>query len=142
MCLEVYAQGLDGNEDQVEVYMCLMKGQHDDDLVWPFRGEMKIDLLNQVNNQHHHSVKVRYTEAESVDYNSRVITGERNSTGWGHQRFIAHAELQSDSAVPKTAYLKDDCLYFCISRATIHSSHKMWLCCTPEPTFRSCIFSE
>ena len=142
MRLEVYAQGSSGNEDQVEVYVCLMKGQHDGDLVWPFRGEIKIDLLNQVNNQHHHSVKVPYTEAESVDYNSRVITSERNSTGWGHQKFIAHAKLQSDSAVPKTTYLKDDCLYFCISRATVHSSHKMWLCCTPEPTFQSGIFSE
>jgi len=79
MCLKVYAQGLmlNGDEDHVAMVVFLMKGQNDGDLVWPFRREIKIVLLNQINNYHHNSHEVRFTEKEPDVHNSRVITGER-----------------------------------------------------------------
>ena len=55
----------------------LMKGQNDGDLVRPFRGEIKIVLLNQINNYHHHSHEVCLTEKEPD------ILGESSSTGFG-----------------------------------------------------------
>jgi len=52
MCLKVYAQGFNGDEDHVAMVVFLMKGQNNGDLVWLFRGEIKIVLLNQINSYH------------------------------------------------------------------------------------------
>ena len=41
MCLKVYAQGFNGDEDHVAMVVFLMKGQNDGDLVWLFWGEIK-----------------------------------------------------------------------------------------------------
>ena len=51
-------------------------------------------------NCHHRSVQVQYTEAQSSGqvHNSRVIIGERSSSGREHERFIAHGKLEGDQA--------------------------------------------
>ncbi len=49
MRLRVDANG-DGNGKgtHVSVYICLMRGDNDDNLKWPFKGTIEVSLLNQL----------------------------------------------------------------------------------------------
>ena len=47
MCLQVYPNGnREGKGTDVSVFAYLMRGEHDDQLQWPFEGDLIIELLN------------------------------------------------------------------------------------------------
>ncbi len=46
MCLAVDANGWGTEGTHVSVYVCLMKGDNDDSLSWPFTGTVTVELLN------------------------------------------------------------------------------------------------
>ena len=47
MSLRIYAAGVsEGKSTHLSVYLCLMKGPHDDELTWPLKGKFEIKLLN------------------------------------------------------------------------------------------------
>ena len=47
LCLDVFANGNGSGEgSHLPIYACIMKGQHDDFLLWPFTGTIIIELLN------------------------------------------------------------------------------------------------
>ena len=53
--LKVYGSGYgDGEGTHLSVFLCLMKGPHDDKLYWPVSGTFVIELLNQLNNNDHY----------------------------------------------------------------------------------------
>ena len=63
MCVEVAPQGNgEGKGTHISICIYMMKGEHDDILKWPFRGEVTIQLLNQLEDQCHHEVIIRFTE--------------------------------------------------------------------------------
>ena len=65
MCVRVAPQGLgNGEGTHVSVHSYLMKGEHDDMLVWPFRGAITIQLLNQLKDECHHE--------QMTDFNDRT----------------------------------------------------------------------
>ena len=90
----------------------LMRGQHDGNFVWPCQ-----DSPSEPDKQsHHHSHEIRFTRKDlTFIYSSHVIIVESSSTGFGKRRFISWEKLASHSVAPSTKYLKDDCLYFCVS---------------------------
>ena len=48
MCLEVDANGWgDGSGTHVSAVIRFMRGEYDDDLLWPFRGEITFQLINR-----------------------------------------------------------------------------------------------
>ena len=48
MCLSVDVNGSgDGAGTHVSVFVCMMKGEFDSHLQWPFKGEIKVQLVNQ-----------------------------------------------------------------------------------------------
>ena len=52
MCFSVYASGLsEGKGTHVSVFAHLMRGEFDDNLKWPFRGDVTIAMLNQLEPQ-------------------------------------------------------------------------------------------
>ena len=54
MCLRVYANGHgNGIATHVSVYVNLMRGEHDDKLIWPFLGDITVQLVNQHRDQDH-----------------------------------------------------------------------------------------
>ena len=54
MCIFVDANGRgSGAGTHVSVYVHLMRGEYDSRLVWPFRGDITIQLVNH-NNDHDH----------------------------------------------------------------------------------------
>ena len=68
MCVGVAAQGVPttrsetkGSHLAISVY--LMKGEYDDSLKWPFRGEVTIQLLNQLDDDGgHHEQRIVFDE--------------------------------------------------------------------------------
>ena len=124
MCIRVDANGC-GNSagTHVSVYAYLMKGRNDDNLPWPFSGEVIITLLNQLEDKNHHTDTVAFPHAS--DASRRVVTSDVASNGYGWPKFISHDKL----AAKNYQYLKDDCLFF---RIEVQAAKpvKPWLTCT------------
>ena len=111
ICLRVYANGHGtGKGTHVSVYVHLMKGEFDDLLKWPFRGEVTIQLKK--NNPSHYQKILSFDNA-TLDKCVCKPTKERNF-GWGFQ-YLSHADLYAGG------YLKDDKLVFCISDILVSS---------------------
>jgi len=98
--LRVYAAGYNvSSGTHVSVYLYLSPGPNDDNIQWPLKMTLKIELLNQVSNQDHHT---RYVKINS----ERVTT---KSKGIGHQGFVSHDNILQGN------YLKDNTLHFKVS---------------------------
>ena len=77
-----------------------MRGEFDDQLKWPFRGNISIRLVNQEEDKDNIVKIVKFTESVPQIYCQRVTTDEP-SPGHGHRQFLPLTRLQ-----PK--YLKND----------------------------------
>ena len=125
MSLCVYANGNDDGEDtHVSCYICLMSGEYDDILEWPFQGEVTVELLNQLEDMNHHKSSIEFNESTSQECEERVV-GEQYGTGCGCPQFISHSQLGYNSSL-NCQYLKDDTLYFRVS-VKVTSTTKPWL---------------
>ena len=112
MCLKVYANGAGvGKGTHVTVYVYLMRGEFDDLLKWPFRGEVTIQLKK---NAPSHYQMIRSFDNATPDECDCKPTKERNN-GWGFHDYISHADLYAGG------YLKDDKLVFCVSNIVVRS---------------------
>ena len=102
-------------------------GPNDDQLVWPFAGSLKMEILNQYHNSGHHSRPVEWNGASEKPVR-KPIKGEAN-TGRGPSKFISYADLEQERTT--CVYLKDDCIYFRISNASAAVQCKPWLIYSP-----------
>ena len=108
MCICVYAYGHKvGKGTHVSVYICLMRGDNDDHLKWPFKGTIKLSLLNQLQDGQHHT---KIFSPGDNNCTGRVTEGER-ARGWGMPHFIPHQDLSCNGR-KNCQYLKDDSLFF------------------------------
>ena len=129
MCLRVDTNGIGATEGRhMSVFVCLMQGENDANLVWPFRGTVTIELLNQMQDSKHHSGAIRFDSHECNEGNSRV-TCVVSGTGRGWPKFISHDELMYNHKTG-SQYLKNDTLFFRISRLEVDATNKPWLSCT------------
>ena len=105
-----------------------MRGENDDNLVWPFTGTVCIELLNQLQDDQHHRHEVKYTEDKNSKCNNRVTEGDMASNGYGPPHYVSHSDLGYHSGRNRQ-YLKDDCLFF---RVTVDAPPpiKPWLTCS------------
>ena len=116
MCLKVYANGNgDGAGTHVSVYVYLMRGEHDDKLTWPFRGDITIQVANQ-NRDLEYTVVFDDEIATDEELSGRVTVGDIAEGGWGTCEFVSHTKLESTKQ-----YLKNDCIKFRVS-AVVHSA--------------------
>ena len=108
MCLRVDANGCgDSEATHVSVYVNLMRGEYDDQLKWPFRGGITIQLLNQSRDEGHWEKSVDFDDRADDEVAGRVV-GQERAAGFGYDQFIAHTELITQWK----EYLKNDCLKF------------------------------
>ena len=113
MCLSIDTAGAaEGVGTHLSVYLCLMKGSHDDELTWPLREKFEIKLLNQISDSVHHSVTFTYDKAPGK-CKSKVIQDDR-ATGWGKPQFISNENLHKTSTTCQ--YLKHDSLFFKVTK--------------------------
>ena len=72
MCVGVVPQGnVDGNLIHVSIVVYMNQGEHDDKLKWPFKGDITIQLHNQLGDWCHHEVIIRFTKKTPRVYSGR-----------------------------------------------------------------------
>jgi hypothetical protein len=106
MCIEAYPNGLDGKGNHVSIYAHLMQGPFDDQLIWPFRGGITVQIVNQAGNHDHVETTILYTVTTPLSSAGRV-TNKELAVGWGFNQFLARENL-AYNAEKKTQYLKDN----------------------------------
>ena len=119
LCLEVYSNGRSGGiGTHVSIYTCIMQGQFDDSLRWPFMGAITIQLLNQTEDKNHVDVINDYSTAVGSDCSKRVIGSISTlSPAWGYTYFVRHS-LLGYNAAKNMQYLRNDTLRFRILKIT------------------------
>ena len=111
MCLRVYANGA-GDVTNVSVHVFLMRGDNDDNLKWPFKGTIKVSLLNQLEDGQHLTKELWSPDSDVCESSSeRVTERERADTGHGLSQFISHDGLNYPG-YRNCQYLKDNTLFF------------------------------
>jgi hypothetical protein len=110
MYLKVYANGwADGENSHLGVALYMMRGEYDECLKWPFRGNITIQLLNH--HSQHHTMVLSVNDIAGNDVLNRVTVGEKSPSGYGFDQFIRHTDLPS--------YLKDSYLRIRIQNTKI-----------------------
>lgn len=110
--------------DHLSLYFYLVRGTYDDNLAWPFDGEVTISILNQIKDHGHYSKVISWS---GTDESVRGKPTAGSYHGWGRTKFISHARLEAVS--DSCRYIKDDCIYFKVCSINVRSSQKpyYWL---------------
>ena len=107
MCLCVVNDGFMPGYFALSVY--LMRGEHDDRLAWPFRGDITVQLVNQINDQNHMKVTLKFSNKSPISSCSRVTSRERAKSGC--EEMFVHSRL----------FVKDDCVYLRVTNIAVTS---------------------
>ena len=111
MCLKVYANGGGATKGtHVSVYISLMRGDNDNNLKWPFKGTIKVSLLNQLEDGQHYTRELWLPDDDISELSACVTGKERASHSWGRPKFISHQDLQTVGE--NCQYLRDSTLFF------------------------------
>ena len=109
--LIVYANGKEDKEGKsVSVYVHLKQGEHDDKLIFPFRGEVCVQLLNQLDDTSHVQKIIPFSKETDEDGTTggRVVgTKCYSEDGLGFRNFIPHEYLAYNKN-RNTQYLDED----------------------------------
>ncbi len=69
--------------ENISIHVCLMHGEYDEDLTWPFRGAIDFQALNRDEDSDHKEGDARFMEMRTSSRNKQVTSAEgRNDTGW------------------------------------------------------------
>ena len=116
-CVSVYADGWDGKGTHVGVGVHMMQGEYDDNLKWPFKGKVRVQLLNQrMSNVH----TVERTTTYDNETNAIRVVGRQRGKGWGHSQFIPHTDLAYNPD-KDCQYLMNDCLKFQVTEIKLET---------------------
>ena len=116
LCLVVDSNGYDSGKDtHVSVWLGLLVGEYDDQLVWPFVSNFDIELLNWRKNEMHCKkiVYFRVNDQACKVAKKDVVIGNLR----GNSQFIPHSSLAYNST-SNVEYLQEDCLRFRVSIST------------------------
>ena len=120
MCLGVDANGwLDGTGTHVSAFNCLMRGEFDDDLLWPFRGEITLQLINCRVDEGHVEHTTPFDDSVPDSDACRVMEGERAHGGQGTSKFIPHSALQCNESWNTEYLCRSDSLEFRVTRVKV-----------------------
>ena len=110
MCLKVYANGNgEGKGTHVSVFVCLMRGEFDDDLKWPFSAYITIELKNDPL----HYYRLNYEEGKCCKKPKENY--QCNASAWGCPTYLSHTDMYSGG------HLSNNRLTFCISKVEVRS---------------------
>ncbi len=108
----------------ISIHVCLMHGEYDEDLPWPFRGVVDFEVLNQDEDFDHKEGEARFLERRTSLKNKRVTAAEgRNDTGWGVEKIMGLDDDEPDL----TQYLQQDTIYIRVSQVSVSDRNKPWL---------------
>ena len=108
-----------GSGTHLSVGGIVMRGEYDNELEWPFEGDIRVELLNWKEDKNHHSDTIDFNKHTDPDekHSSRV-TDRETATGLGLPQFISHTDLAPST---NTEYLCDDYLKLRVS-AIVYST--------------------
>ena len=114
LTLNVYPNGNgSGKGSHLSVFICLMKGENDQTLPFPFSGIFTIQLLNWKQNTHSIEKTVTFDKDTPQKCTKRVTTGE-TAGGRGKLKYLSHDELEKSN---DKEYINQDMvcfkIYFC-----------------------------
>ena len=119
MCLGIDANGFCHSPSThlgVAVYM--MRGEFDDNLQWPFKGLITVELVNHSLDGKNYEIDIVEEDSHlEEDYNaifSRVRKGEKSKEGWGFTRLISNKQLLKSKAGRQ--YIYNDSLTFRVTK--------------------------
>ena len=118
--LNVFPNGNhEGSSTHLSVSAQLMRGEYDNELEWPFEGDIRVELLNWRADNNHHSDTIAYNRYYDPDgiHTSRV-TDQETARGFGNPQFLSHTDL---APTTNTEYLRDDYLKLRVS-AIVYST--------------------
>lgn len=116
-----------GFSSSLSVLACLMHGEYDDELIWPFRGTIDFELLDQTSDCVLKEGTARFMERHSSKKNRKVSAEEgKRSIGWGVDDIL---ELNEDDDDDKEwyDYIANDTLYVKVTGVTVSDHNKPWL---------------
>lgn len=96
----------------VSVHVCLLRGEFDENLDWPFRGCVTVQLQNQLSEQNHYVKEIVFNDRTPERCAGRVFHSPARGDRYGLHPFITHADLLHQRS--RLQYLKDDRLCFCV----------------------------
>ena len=95
--LNVHPNGYStGKGSYLSVYAQLMKGEYDNNLKWPFEGDIRVEIINWKEDKNHHSDTIcfnRYNHTVSR-WNSYRLSIRKTATSFGHPQYMSHSELE------------------------------------------------
>ena len=118
----VFCNGvLDGKGTHMSVFLYLVRGEYDNDLDWPFRGNVTIHLLNQRSDRQHYQKVIRFTDDTPTAVCNRVIDAEMAKEGNGPTQFISQGDLTYNQE-KDTEFIRDDCLKIRVASISLKTS--------------------
>ena len=96
-----------------------MKGEHDDELSWPLKAGMTVQLLNWSSDSHHREKTIEHHTAP-LEYCERVVEGDTAPGGVG-SNFISHAKLL-DCSNDSIKFINNDAVCFRIFSCDVINS--------------------
>ena len=115
MCLDIYPNGKGmGKSTDVSVYMDIMAGDNDDQLQWPFDGNIVIELLNWREDKRHHNKTL-------TSFGFDKVTSGTIGKGSGDNKIISHSLLSYDPTT-NIEYLRNDSLRLRVKLVAVYST--------------------
>ena len=99
----------------VTVHLCLVKGEYDHMLTWPFKCDITIQLLNWSEDKGHVEKTVSFNDSTDIKHRKRVMEGDTATDGLGYVQFISHSDLYYNITN------NTDILCFVVSKVIIYS---------------------
>ena len=107
LCLRVDANGSGyGKGTYVSMAVCLMKGENDHQLQWPFEHNVTYGILNWKRDENHVIHNINFKKA-GPKCKARVTLTEMAGKGSGHFQFLSHSSVY-DSSAANIQYLHED----------------------------------
>ena len=106
MCVQFYPNGFQvAKSTHVSLFVCIMQGEYDNHVKWPFRGEIIIQIVNQAGDHSHIEKVIPYSDETPDDTAGRVTDKER-AKGWCFLKIITLENIDYN-CVKDTQYFKD-----------------------------------
>ena len=88
--LRVEANGYSsGKGTHLSLFVYLLKGEHDDRLMWPFNATITVKLLNWSGDKSHKKTIPHHSIP--LERRTRVTEVDTSPCGWGYFQFISHS---------------------------------------------------
>ena len=109
------AIGTNARSTHVSLKLGVIEGEYDDNVKWPIRCSITVQLLNQHRNQDHYTVNRGFQWSRPMHRHGIGFFGNEDE-----HRFISHKDLEWNSH-KHTQFLKNDSLLLVVQRIEPHS---------------------